>query len=172
MASELFSRLRSRYKDAYMMAKVIVGAGTLIKGIGVVFGIITVLAVVVGGSNSSDRSGGGLIVIVGLLSAAIQVGFFYVIGTIVSSQGQILRATLDSAVNTSPHIDTAEKAEIMALSQVTSEQSSSSTDIGGGYSRKRDICRVCEAKLTWSDKMNSEENLCKTHRHSHATPRE
>lgn len=39
----------------------------------------------------------------------------YVVGVIVAAQGQMLKATLDSAVNSSPFLTHEHKAEIMSL---------------------------------------------------------
>ena len=126
MSSELFPRLKSRYKDAFNIAGVIVGVGVAFKVIGVILGILIVLIAIVAGS---DGRGGASIGLVGGSIVGVVVGaFFYVIGTIVSSQGQILQATLDSAVNTSPHINNSEKAEIMSLVAHTAyEQPTSQT---------------------------------------------
>jgi hypothetical protein len=51
----------------------------------------------------------------GLLIAGLWFALFFVLGIIVSAQGQILKANLDSAVNTSPFLTTQQKARVMDL---------------------------------------------------------
>jgi hypothetical protein len=51
----------------------------------------------------------------GLLVAAIWFGVFFVLGIIVSAQGEILKANLDGAVNTSPFMTNEQKAQAMDL---------------------------------------------------------
>ena len=42
-------------------------------------------------------------------------GIGWIFGALISSQGQLLKATLDSAVNTSPFLDDSERARMMSL---------------------------------------------------------
>jgi len=104
----------SRYSDAYTTAGVITGIGGIIKGIGIAFGIVLVL---IGLVLSSDGSGfERVIVLFGSLISGILVGIgLYVIGVLVSAQGQILKATLDSAVHSSPFLTDAQRAQVMRL---------------------------------------------------------
>jgi len=37
------------------------------------------------------------------------------LGVVVSAQGQVLKATLDGSVNTSPFLDLTQKAQVMSL---------------------------------------------------------
>jgi hypothetical protein len=114
--------LLSRYTDAYIVAKVAVGIGNLIKTVGIVLGILIFFAAFslgsfAGVSSRGSESGGEFMVIlfIGAINAFI-VGFiFYVVGIIVSAQGQILRASLDSAVNSSPFLTNERKSQIMSL---------------------------------------------------------
>ena len=104
----------ARYHDAYTTAGVISGIGGVIKGIGIVFGIILVLLGLVVGSNGSgfDR----VVVIFGCLITGILGGIIlYVTGVLISAQGQILKATLDSAVHSSPFLTDAQRALVMRL---------------------------------------------------------
>ena len=52
----------------------------------------------------SNSFGGGSATFVGLLVALVVGGLFYIAGIIVAGQGQVLRATLDSAVSHSPFL--------------------------------------------------------------------
>ena len=49
----------------------------------------------------------------GLFVAAIWFVLFFALGIIVSAQGQILKADLDGAVNTSPFMTDDQKAHVM-----------------------------------------------------------
>jgi hypothetical protein len=53
--------------------------------------------------------------VIGILVGCLAGLLWYVIGIFVAAQGQILKATLDSAVNSSPFLTDAHKAEIMSL---------------------------------------------------------
>jgi hypothetical protein len=84
----------SRYKDAYLKASAISGIGGVIKVLGIVFGAIHILIGLIAASELG---------IIALLSSSINGVIFgailYVIGVLVSAQGQILKATLDTAVS-------------------------------------------------------------------------
>ncbi|HEV2844758.1 MAG TPA: hypothetical protein VG477_07925, partial [Thermoanaerobaculia bacterium] len=58
---------------------------------------------------------GGEFVFMGLMTSLVAGVFFYVAGIMISAQGQLLRATLDSAVNSSPLLENEQKAQILAL---------------------------------------------------------
>jgi hypothetical protein len=98
--------LAHRYRDAYSVARVIVGAGNGVKTVGVIVGILFAL---------SGFVAKGSFVFLGLMAALTAGVFFYVAGVAISAQGQLLQATLDSAVNTSPLLDNEQKAQILAL---------------------------------------------------------
>jgi len=101
-----------RYSDAYFVSRAITGAGSLIKWLGVVLGIL----IAVGGTvlvNASSAGTGGLlsVVLFGFLAGL----FLYFIGILVAAQGQILKAALDAAVHTSPFLDDKARSEAMSL---------------------------------------------------------
>jgi hypothetical protein len=55
-----------------------------------------------------------------VVGGAIVLGFvvwlpFWILGVVVAAQGQILKAVLDTAVNSSPFLSNDEKAKIMSL---------------------------------------------------------
>lgn len=99
----------TRYDSAYKVAKSIIGHGEAVKVSGIVLGvIIVVISLVVGIIDKNFLyliSGGVLAAIVGMVLNAS--------GTILMAQGQILLASLDSAVNTSPLINNSQKSKIM-----------------------------------------------------------
>jgi hypothetical protein len=99
-----------RYTDAYRVASALIAFGTTVKVIGAAVAVIIVLA----GIASSDSLGShGLIG--GLLIACIIGLIFWIAGVLVTALGQFLRASVDTAVNTSPFLSDAEKAKMMGI---------------------------------------------------------
>ncbi len=95
----------NRYSDAYIVANTITNTGAFFKFLGVCIGIILIVVAVF-----NDM---GMLLII----PAVFLGFLlWAIGVIVSAQGQMLKASVDTAVNTSPFISTANKARIMSVS--------------------------------------------------------
>jgi high-affinity Fe2+/Pb2+ permease len=86
----------------------ITGFGSFIKALGVLAGVL----VVAGGFGSGQGQVG---ILGGMLVGFIAGGVIYGVGTMVSAQGQILLALLDTAVNGSPFLDEDQKAEAMSL---------------------------------------------------------
>lgn len=100
-----------RYRDGYRVGASIVALGSVIKIIGYLLaGTITLVS----WSASSGPLGGGT-VILGLFFAAVVGIVCWVCGVIVSAQGQILQAALDTAVVGSPFLNHHERAEAMGL---------------------------------------------------------
>ena len=98
-----------RYQDGYRVAKVIQGFGEGCKVLGIVLGLLIAIA---GGNASSISS---FVLVIGLVVGAI-VGFVgWAIGVLISAQGQLLQATLDTAVNSSPFLSNNQRAKIMSL---------------------------------------------------------
>jgi hypothetical protein len=101
-----------RYRDAYRVGAALVAFGQAIKVVGVILGaIVVVLAISLGGGPFDDRS----LLLSGIFFAAIVGGLFWILGVAVAALGQILRATLDSAVSLSRFLSDAECAEAMGL---------------------------------------------------------
>ncbi|HYH85494.1 MAG TPA: hypothetical protein VEX60_08425 [Pyrinomonadaceae bacterium] len=106
-----------RYADAYRTARATVLIGNLIKVFGVLLGLL------VGGglfalAATQGRIVGGTGVIgffAGLLVGGSIFAFFFVLGVVVSAQGQLIKATLDGAVNSSPFLTNDQRAEAMSL---------------------------------------------------------
>jgi len=106
--------LTRRYRDAYLVARATILIARVIKMIGI---FLIVLAVVggiaagaVGQSNLDSRVFLALAILIALLGLV-----FYCVGIIVAALGQILLATLDSAVNSSPFLNNGHRARIMHL---------------------------------------------------------
>jgi hypothetical protein len=111
VSQEVFA-LMKRYKDGYHVSTVIVTAGNAIKILGgIVAGIIAVASIIAASQSSAAVAVGGILV-------AIAYGLlFYLSGMLVGAQGQILKATLDTAVNTSPSLTEIQRARIMSIDQ-------------------------------------------------------
>lgn len=106
--------LANRYWDAYITARVTDGFGDTIKIIGVVLALLIALVTLL----VASQIGGGASFVsmsIGLLFAAFVGIQFYLLGVLVSAQGQILKASLDSAVNSSPFLNNEHRAKIMSL---------------------------------------------------------
>jgi len=98
-----------RYTDAYRVARTITAFGATVKVIAFVIAAVVAL----GGVAAASQS--GMLVLAGILIAAIVGIPVYVLGVIVSALGQTLKATLDTAVHSSPFLSKAEMQKIMSL---------------------------------------------------------
>jgi hypothetical protein len=105
-----------RYRDAYRVANTIVAIGTTIKVVGAVVAAAVFLFT---GSTvlSLLRSNYGLVIVglVGAIPAAIIWLLFWLFGVLASAQGQVLLASLDGAVNTSPFLTDDQRADAMSI---------------------------------------------------------
>jgi len=102
-----------RYGEAFVVARATNGIGKAIELIGIVLGASIVLASIVA-INHPEK---GLLQL-GLVGIAFGVCIgvlFFLCGLIVAAQGQILKASLDSAVNSSPFLTDDERATVMSL---------------------------------------------------------
>jgi hypothetical protein len=102
-----------RYRDAYRVGAALVGLGTFIKIVGAVLGGIILL----GALSAGNGPLGGGAVVAGIFIAAIVGALFWVCGVMVAAQGQILQATLDTAVSSSHFLTDPERADAMGLSR-------------------------------------------------------
>ena len=101
-----------RYRDAYLVAKVTSGIGTTVKAIGVILGVLIVL----GGIIASSQNGGGVqYFFAGLLLGVVVAVPIFVLGVLVAAQGQVLKATLDTAVHSSPFLTKEEMARVIGI---------------------------------------------------------
>jgi hypothetical protein len=91
--------LMLRYKDAYRTARILEVVGLVVK----VLSAVVAAVFIIGGMVWADKGGGLLGAGVGLVTSCIFGIVGFALGMIVSAQGQIVRATLDIAVNTSRH---------------------------------------------------------------------
>lgn len=106
-----------RYRDAYRIGAALVGLGGGIKIVGAILGGIIFL-----GSLFLGKLGGAGLVLIGMLNAVGVGGLLWVCGAIVAAQGQILRATLDTAVSCSHFLTDRERADAMGLARSVAER--------------------------------------------------
>jgi hypothetical protein len=105
--------VKQRYQDAYRIARTIVGFGSFIKYVAFAFGLGAFL---LGLGRVGDTPTSALIGLLGAaLFALLVTGCFYIVAVLVSAQGQVLQATLDTAVYSSPFLQDSDRAEIMTL---------------------------------------------------------
>jgi hypothetical protein len=104
-----------RYRDAYLVAKVTDGFGGTIKGIGVAIAVLLALVgfMLMGYGRAGDAA--FALGVMTLVSGVVAGVWVYIAGVLVSTQGQILKASLDGAVNSSPFLANEHKAKIMSL---------------------------------------------------------
>lgn len=105
---------RHRYRDAYRLARAITGIGSLIKGVAIgqtlVIAFATLLLAI-----QFNRATAVSVLGVGLVFACIVGIASYLFGLVVAAQGQILKASVDGAVHSSPFLSLEEKADEMSL---------------------------------------------------------
>lgn len=101
-----------RYKDAYFVANSITGIGTLVKVLGVIAGVILFLLQAV---TTSYLFRNEAAIVMSFITSFIAGLIIYVVGVLVSAQGQMLKASLDSAVHSSPFLDDEQRARVMSL---------------------------------------------------------
>lgn len=113
-ADNLAAAVMSRYNDAYLVARATTTFGTIIKVVGflLAFGIVSGAFTL---ANQQYGEGKTLFLIVGIVAALLTAAVFYLFGVLVSAQGQILKASLDGAVNSSPFLTDDQRAEAMSL---------------------------------------------------------
>lgn len=109
---------KNRYKDAYLVARAtdMFGSGIKVLGICIALTMILIAFLVVGSSTSRDGELGIVIAIASGFFGIFSGSLLYLLGVLVSSQGQILKASLDGSVNTSPFLTDDDRAEMMSIS--------------------------------------------------------
>jgi hypothetical protein len=106
--------LSRRYKDAYVVARITGTIGKIVKGIAIVVaGLGIVYALVIIGQNKGSLDLGPFFSL--SLLIVIAGGLLFCIGVLIAAQGQVLLASLDSAVNSSPFLTNEQRARIMSL---------------------------------------------------------
>ena len=114
LAKSFSSALSRRYRDAYSVAAGLVRFGNAVKRCSIILAGV----VMIGAVHFRQDSWGyinWLFLLSGLLVAGITGAIGFMSGTFIAAQGQFMSAMLDTAVNTSPHLQDSEKASIMTL---------------------------------------------------------
>jgi hypothetical protein len=106
------NKAATRYRDAYLVANMTDGFGKVVQGIGILIGALVVLASFVFGLNVEYPLA---VCFVGVIAGAMIAIPLYVLGILVTANAQMLKASLDSAVHSSPFLSDAQKAQVMAL---------------------------------------------------------
>ena len=116
VAKSCFSPLSSRYRDAYSVAAGTVRFGKLVKLYSLILAGVVTVATLYYSVSYFQYIGfycSWFSLLPGLFVAVITVAIGYISGTFIAAQGQFMSAVLDTAVNTSPHLQDSEKASIM-----------------------------------------------------------
>jgi hypothetical protein len=119
--------ITKRYNDAYTLARFQTGLGTTIKLLALIIGgFVTLVCFLYTISQSVPQRGlfgpttneiGMAFGFVGMVGGVLIAGIGWVYGSSISAQGQVLKAVLDTAVNTSPFLDNAGRATMMSISR-------------------------------------------------------
>jgi len=104
--------LLNRYRDGYRVASWQIAIGDAIKVVGIIVGALLCVL----GLGSAGPLGSGAAAFVGIIMGALVGGLVWCLGVFIVCQGQVLRATLDAAVNGSAFLSQTQRAEAMGLS--------------------------------------------------------
>jgi len=108
----------NRYLDLYRAANFLVALGNTVKVVGISAGAVILVLFALVGLAASSESGGAFFVmfLIGSVSGVFVGGITFLLGILISAQGQILLAQADGAVHTSPFMSDDEKLTAMSLS--------------------------------------------------------
>jgi len=118
--------IESRYADAYLLAKTTNGIGQTVKFVGLLVAALTALSGFVVASKA-----GGAFALVGVFLGALVALPFFALGVIIAAQGQLLSATLDTAVNTSPLLSQEQRQQLLLSSPQPAVQAGSTPIVSG-----------------------------------------
>ncbi len=111
----------NRYRDAYLVARTTTAIGGTVKVIGIVLASLVVLVGIASALNDPFNMEAGIGALrLGIIFGAVLLGLIvgipvYVLGILVSAHGQVLKATLDSAVHSTPFLADDQKLKVMSL---------------------------------------------------------
>jgi len=112
--------VNDRYEDAYLHARGLVQAGDLIQTVGWTLGVLLFCGAIFAAHTvmkpltpAADWLPPARLAI----GAIMTVFFFWLVGVLVCAGGQLLKASLDSAVNSSPFLSDAQRAKVMSLAE-------------------------------------------------------
>jgi len=108
-----------RYADLYRAAKVMTGLGDTVKVVGLVSAGVIFMVWFLMAVAASQGFGGAvaffMCLVIGVAFGALVGGVFFLLGVLISAQGQLLMAHADSAVHTSPFLSDQQRAAAMTL---------------------------------------------------------
>ena len=111
-------RTMERYRDGYIHARAVNGFGAAVKVVALIIGAILVFAglqafnsTTPGFGSGIGEIGGVVIIVAGFLLG----GLGYILGVLVQSAGQSMKAHFDCAVNGSHFLNDDQRAEVMSL---------------------------------------------------------
>jgi hypothetical protein len=113
-----FAFFQKRYKDAYIVSKVTSFLGYLIQFGAIGLAILLIVAGLFAASRMISPDGtwspfAYAAAAIGFMSGVVSGALFYVLGVLISAQGQIILATLDTAVSCTPLLSNEEKSSII-----------------------------------------------------------
>jgi hypothetical protein len=102
-----FAFFQKRYKDAYLVSKLTSFLGYLIQFGAIALAILLIVAGLFAASRMTSPDGTAspvafAVAAVGGVSGIVSGALFYVLDVLISAQGQIILATLDTAVSCTP----------------------------------------------------------------------
>ncbi|MGA3264063.1 MAG: carboxypeptidase-like regulatory domain-containing protein [Terracidiphilus sp.] len=109
--------LKQRYQDGYLVASSIVLIGNIVKFLSLSIGAIVFIV-----AAANAQAEGTLVLCVGIIAGVVVALSGFAIGVLISAQGQIMQSMIDTAVNTSPLIDAAEKAHLIGIANPDREK--------------------------------------------------
>jgi hypothetical protein len=111
-ASTPSTQVFTRFAAAYRTANDVISLGTIIQNLGITIGAaLGLLAFLLGNGAVLEQSQTFLCFAFAVLVALSS----WISGTLVKAQGHILRACVDTAVNSSPFLDNAQQTEVMGV---------------------------------------------------------
>ena len=148
-ASRQVAVLMRRYRDAYLVARSTNGFGILIKIIAVIVGV---LLIVIGAFLFNEARGAEPLGLAAIALGVVVGVLFYLLGILISAQGQILKASLDAAVNTSPFLTNTERATIMSLPKKNPNETTTAEKIAASKLAPSSKKAVVDASgFSWDD---------------------
>ena len=122
--------LTKRYRDAYRVATATVVFGRAIKLVGMLLAGIIFAGVLIPFLHVSQPSLADSGLLAGVALVALVMGLlFYFLGVLACAQGQILQASLDGSVNTSPFLTNDLRAKILSPPEGTAGGTVGSDDV-------------------------------------------
>jgi hypothetical protein len=123
------SQMLTRYSDAYIVARTTTAVGKTVKVLSIILGVLLTFA----GWSLASRLGAAASAVTGGATGSVNIGSMFMnllagpllgftvalpiflLGVLVSAQGQVLKASLDSAVNSSPFLSREDVIKVMSL---------------------------------------------------------